>query len=201
MEQVIVKNQSEEYMVNVIRSKRKTMALQVGLDGTVVARVPNRVAKKEVLRFLDSHAAWIAAAKKKMARRQQEKQAYRSPYEIPAYDSLSKREKDEIRAHFMQRLMYYAPKIGVTFERVAIRNQKGRWGSCSSKGNLNFNCLLMLTPPEVLDSVVVHELCHRKEMNHSDKFYAEVLRVFPDYWKWDKWLKENGNLLMMRMTK
>ena len=76
MEQVIVKNQSEEYMVNVIRSKRKTMALQVGLDGTVVARVPNRVAKKEVLRFLDSHAAWIAAAKKKMARRQQEKQAY-----------------------------------------------------------------------------------------------------------------------------
>lgn len=201
MEQVIVKNQSEEYMVNVIRSKRKTMALQVGLDGTVVARVPNRVAKKEVLRFLDSHAAWIAAAKKKMARRQQEKQAYRSPYEIPAYDSLSKREKDEIQAHFMQRLMYYAPKIGVTFERVAIRNQKGRWGSCSSKGNLNFNCLLMLTPPEVLDSVVVHELCHRKEMNHSEKFYSEVLRVFPDYWKWDKWLKENGNLLMMRMTK
>ena len=62
MEQVIVKNQSEEYMVNVIRSKRKTMALQVGLDGTVVARVPNRVAKKEVLRFLDSHAAWIGAA-------------------------------------------------------------------------------------------------------------------------------------------
>ena len=131
-------------MVNVIRSKRKTMALQVGLDGTVVARVPNRVAKKEVLRFLDSHAAWIAAAKKKMARRQQEKQAYRSPYEIPAYDSLSKREKDEIWAHFMQRLMYYAPKIGVTFERVAIRNQKGRWGSCSSKGNLNFNYRLQI---------------------------------------------------------
>ena len=94
LEQVIVKNQSEEYMVTVIRSKRKTMALQVGLDGTVVARVPNRVAKKEVLRFLDSHAAWIAEAKQKMARRQQEKQAYRSPYEIPAYDALSKSEKD-----------------------------------------------------------------------------------------------------------
>ena len=61
--------------------------------------------------------------------------------------------------------------------------------------------LNMLTPPEVIDSVVVHELCHRKEMNHSDKFYAEVLRVFPEYWKWDKWLKKNGSLLMMRMTK
>ena len=69
-------------------------------------------------------------------------------------------------------------------------------GSCSSKGNLNFNCLLMLAPPKVLDSVVVHELCHRKEMNHSKRFYAEVLRVFPDYWAQDKWLKENGNILM-----
>ena len=172
MEQVIVKNQSEEYMVNVIRSKRKTMALQVGLDGTVVARVPNRVAKKEVLRFLDSHAAWIAAAKKKMARRQQEKQAY---------DSLSKREKDEIWAHFMQRLMYYAPKIGVTFERVAIRNQKGRWGSCSSKGNLNFNYRLHYLPQELMDYVVVHELSHRIHMNHSRDFWALVGQYDKDY--------------------
>ena len=100
-----------------------------------------------------------------------------------------------------ERVKYYAPKVGVTYGRITIRNQRSKWGSCSSKGNLNFNCLLMLTPPEVLDSVVVHELCHRKEMNHSEKFYSEVLRVFPDYWKWDKWLKENGNLLMMRMTK
>lgn len=77
-----------------------------------------------------------------------------------------------------------------------IRRQKSRWGSCSNKGNLNFNCLLMLTPPEAIDSVVVHDLCHRKEINHSDKFYAEVLRVFPMYWEQDKWLKENGDILM-----
>ena len=84
--------------------------------------------------------------------------------------------------------------------RVTIRNQKSKWGSCSSKGNLNFNCLLMLTPPEVLDSVVVHELCHLKEMNHSPRFYAEVRRVFPDYDKWDRWLKEHGAAIMRRMT-
>ena len=100
-----------------------------------------------------------------------------------------------------ERVKYYAPLVGVTYGRITIRNQKSRWGSCSAKGNLNFNCLLMLTPPEVIDSVVVHELCHRKEMNHSDRFYAEVLRVFPDYWKWDKWLKENGDILMVMMTK
>ena len=68
------------------------------------------------------------------------------------------------------------------------------------KGNLNFNCLLMLAPPEVLDSVIVHELCHRKVMNHSDKFYAEVLRAFPNYRICSKWLKENGDMLIMRMT-
>ena len=100
-----------------------------------------------------------------------------------------------------ERVRYYAPKIGVTYGRITIRNQRSKWGSCSSKGNLNFNCLLMLTPPEVIDSVVVHELCHRKEMNHSEKFYSEVLRVFPGYWEWDKWLKENGDLLMKRMPK
>lgn len=98
-----------------------------------------------------------------------------------------------------ERVRYYAPLVGVTYGRITIRNQKTRWGSCSSKGNLNFNCLLMLTPPEVIDSVVVHELCHRKEMNHSKRFYEEVYRVYPEYDKWNKWLKENGNALISRL--
>ena len=97
------------------------------------------------------------------------------------------------------RVAHYARLLGVTCGRITIRNQRTRWGSCSSKGNLNFNCLLMLTPPEVVDSVIVHELCHLKEMNHSDRFYREVLRIYPDYWRWDKWLKENGDLIMMRL--
>ena len=88
--------------------------------------------------------------------------------------------------HIPERVRHYAPLVGVSFGRITIRNQRSLWGSCSAKGNLNFNCLLMLTPPEVIDSVIVHELCHRKEMNHSKAFYAEVRRVFPDYWKWDK---------------
>ena len=88
--------------------------------------------------------------------------------------------------------------IGVTYKRITIRKQKSRWGSCSAKGNLNFNCLLMLTPPEVIDSVVVHELCHRKEMNHSQRFYEEVLRVFPEYKQWDRWLKKNGTAILLR---
>ena len=95
-----------------------------------------------------------------------------------------------------ERVAYYAEKVGVTYGRITIRNQKTRWGSCSSKGNLNFNCLLMLAPPEVMDSVVVHELCHLKQMNHSKKFYDEVLRVMPDYRARQKWLKEHGAELL-----
>ena len=103
-------------------------------------------------------------------------------------------------AYIPPRVAYYANRMGVTYGRITIRNQKTRWGSCSSNGNLNFNCLLMLTPPEVIDSVIVHELAHRKEMNHSQRFYDEILKVFPDYRKYDRWLKENGPVLIRRMT-
>ena len=99
-----------------------------------------------------------------------------------------------------ERVAYYAPRVGVSYGRITIRNQRTRWGSCSGKKNLNFNCLLMLTPPEVLDSVVVHELCHILEMNHSKRFYENVLRVYPDYYKNHAWLKENGGALLRRMT-
>ena len=93
-------------------------------------------------------------------------------------------------------MAYYAPAVGVTYDRITIRSQRTRWGSCSSRGNLNFNCLLMLAPEKVVDYVVVHELCHRKEMNHSPRFWAEVERILPDYRQSKRWLKENGQSLM-----
>ena len=99
------------------------------------------------------------------------------------------------------RAAHYAAIMGVDFNRITIRNQTTRWGSCSAKKNLNFNALLMLTPGEVIDSVIVHELAHLKHMDHSQAFYAEVLRVYPDYRKWDRWLKKNGELLMRRLPR
>ena len=91
-----------------------------------------------------------------------------------------------------QRVAFFAAQMGVNYGRITIRNQKTRWGSCSQAGNLNFNCRLMKMPPEVLDYVVVHELCHRKQMNHSRAFWEEVEKVLPDYRVTRQWLKQNG---------
>ena len=176
-----------------IRSNRKTIAIEVHPDGILV-RAPFPATISQIENFLTSRADWIKKAQSKIAA---------APTPPPVENPLSMEEIRELANRALQvipeRVRHYAPLVGVNFGRITIRNQRSRWGSCSAKGNLNFNCLLMLTPPEVIDSVVVHELCHRKEMNHSKAFYSEALRVFPDYWKWDKWLKENGDKLMRRM--
>ena len=177
----------------IIRSNRRSLGLEVNTEGLIV-RAPIIATDAEINSFVSEHKAWIEKSLKKVAEKQKTLENL-EPLTMEDIRVLA----DKALKVIPERVRYYAPKVGVTYGRITIRNQRSRWGSCSSKGNLNFNCLLMLTPPEVIDSVVVHELCHRREMNHSDRFYAEVLRVFPDYWKWDKWLKENGSTLMKRM--
>ena len=174
----------------IIRSSRKSISASVK-DGVLTVRAPLFTTDADIARFFEKHRAGIDRLVKKAEERENEKVSVRklTPDES---DELYEKAKEVIP----ERVAYYARLIGVTDGRITIRRQRSRWGSCSSKGNLNFNCLLMLTPPEVIDSVVVHELCHRKEMNHSKRFYAEVLRVFPDYRKADKWLKENGHRIM-----
>lgn len=105
--------------------------------------------------------------------------------------TLSKRALERIR----ERLDRFAPRIGVDFGRVTVRDQRSRWGSCSSKGNLNFNWKLIMAPPEVLDYVVIHELCHRIEFNHSPRFWQLVRGQMPEYEDWKKWLKNHGGEL------
>lgn len=80
-----------------------------------------------------------------------------------------------------ERLAYFAPQCEVAYTRVAIRNQRRRWGSCSSLGNLNFNYRVIFLPAQLCDYVIVHELCHLKQLNHSQKFWDEVGKVMPDY--------------------
>ena len=99
---------------------------------------------------------------------------------------LRQRAKEKLR----ERVEYYASEMGVTYNRIFIKEQKTRWGSCSSSGNLNFNWKLILIDEELLDYVVVHELAHRKQMNHSQQFWQEVEKILPDYKERRRRLKE-----------
>ena len=181
-----------------IRSRRKTLAIEIKSDGRVLVRAPMRCPKRDIERFLLEKSAWITDHRAKvLARRAQEESNPVSPLTDAQLRNLKKRASLVIP----ERVAHFAPLIGVDYGAITIRSQKTRWGSCSSKGNLNFHCLLLLAPPEVLDYVVVHELCHRKQMNHSPRFWAEVGRVLPDYKIRVKWLKENGSRLMLLLRK
>jgi len=94
-----------------------------------------------------------------------------------------------------KRVRFWAEQMGESFGKITIKNQKKRWGSCSSARNLNFNYRLVMAPQEVMDYVVVHELCHLRQMNHSAAFWKEVEMVLPDYKVHKKWLERNGELL------
>lgn len=174
-----------------ICSNRRTIAVEIR-NGRVIVRAPQRMSKAEIERFVASKADWI---NKHLEVAKQRQSVPVQPFTAAEIQQLA----DAALKDIPQRVQKYVAIIGVTVGRITIRNQKTRWGSCSSKGDLNFNCLLMLCPEEIRDYVVVHELCHRKELNHSSRFWNEVARVMPDYAQRRKWLKENGGNLIARL--
>ncbi len=185
----------ENAEVSVIRSGRKTVSIQVK-PNEVIIRAPMRMKEKEIEKFVESKRNWIEKHLKSLSEKQKALENI-EPYSDEEIRSFIKKAKEIIP----KKVEFYAEKIGVTYNRITIRCQRTRWGSCSSKGNLNFNCLLVLLPDEIIDSVIVHELCHRKHMNHSAKFYEEVEKVFPEYRKCHEWLNRNGSKYMSRIPR
>ncbi len=170
-----------------VRSDRKSISIRIKPDGQVEVRCPRRMSGAAVQTFVDSKRDWILGHLAKL-----------TPVQRLTDRELEALRK-QTRALIEQRVSHYAPMVGVTYGRIAIRAQHTRWGSCSAKGNLNFNCLLALTPPEVLDYVVVHELCHRKELNHSPRFWQAVEQLLPDYKRSRAWLKAHGRELIAKL--
>lgn len=185
--------------IEVIRSKRKTLAIEIRPDMRVVVRAPEKIPQNEIMKFVEEKQNWI---KKHLVQMYFKAEEIKKQKKEPALTNADIGKLcQKALSVIPDKVKYYAEIMGVTYGRITIRNQKTRWGSCSSKGNLNFNCLLMLMPDKVLDYVVVHELCHLKQMNHSKKFWKEVERYMPDYKNYKKWLNENGGALIERMLR
>ncbi len=170
------------------KSKRKNVSIYVYPDGNILVRAPLFVTKKELLKLVEKKAEWMLV-------KQQEaiEKAKQRPVRIYTEEekAVYKKQLKEIIQNRVELYAAYIPEAA-RINRIVIKEQKKRWGSCSSKGNLNFNWKLIFAPPEIIDYVVVHEMCHLKYMNHSRLFWGEVEKVLPDYKERRKWLMEQG---------
>lgn len=190
----MIKMKIGEYNVEVRRTKRKSATIKITADMQIVVFVPLYVSDNEIERMVISKSKWIDEHMLKVQSTVDE----RSKLEKITFEQV-KELADQAVEYIPKRVKYYAEKENFVYNKITIKNLVSRWGSCSTKGNLNFNCLLMLTPDYVIDYIVVHELCHLREMNHSEKFWAEVEKIIPDYQRAELWLKQNGGNLISRM--
>ena len=174
----------------ILRSRRKTIAIEVTPAGTVVVRCPQRMSRRDIQHFVDSKHHWISSH---LSRIQQT--GLQPVFSGEELQEMVQWAKDTLP----ERVAFWAARAGVTYGRITVRRQRTRWGSCSAGGDLSFNCLLAMMPEAVLDYIIVHELCHRRHMNHSSDFWAEVARLLPDYQSSRIWLKNEGGKLIARL--
>ena len=186
----------ENKKYTIIKSFRKSYSITVERDGTVTIRAPFFMSERKIREIFEERKEWIEKAQKKIASRSERLNSL-----TPITSSEIKTLKVTAKPIITKKVRHFADKMGVEYGKITIRCQKTRYGSCSAKGNLNFNCLIMLMPEKIIDYVIVHELCHIKEMNHSRRFWNVVESVLPDYKERRKWLKLNGNILIERMVK
>lgn len=167
------------------RQNRKTLAISITEDAGLMVKAPLAMPEKEIEGFINQRRFWIYKQAKRVLA-QIEHRPDRSAEELRMLQK-------KAAAVLQEKTAYYAKVLGVTCQRIRIGDQKTFWGSCSSQGRISYNWHLVLMPEKIQDYVVVHELCHLLEMNHSPKFWSFVEEIIPDYRERRKWLKEHGN--------
>lgn len=216
----------------IIRSKRKTISLQVSDEATLIVRAPFKVSEEIINRVILKHSNWIEKKKKEMQLRDikfSKKEFVNGEgfLYLGNYYRLRLVENQEISLNFKngfylskeylanaeeifidwykgrayekisERVKLYAQKRGFKYNKINITNAQKRWGSCSCRNNLNFSWRLVMAPLPVIDYVIVHELVHLDEKNHSKTFWNKVKMLITDYKKHQEWLKRNGHLLRL----
>ena len=216
----------------IIRSKRKSIAIIIERDGTLVVRAPLRATKVQIEALLAKKEQWIkekqelnrslwkALAPKTFSdgedflflgksyplaivKNQEQDLVFKDGFYLSrsawktAKAVFEKWYREQARQILTERVDLYAQRNGFSFQKIRINSARTRWGSCSAKGSLNFPWRLAMAPLSVIDYVVIHELAHLHEKNHSRKFWAKVASLMPDYKQRREWLKRNGNTLKL----
>lgn len=181
----------------IVRSKRRSIGFEVRPGGKITVRIPMRASVNTVKEIIEDKKDWLY----EMYLRQKDKIDTDSLREAERNDPrtayLEKKYRQAAKRYIYERVEYYIEMIGGHYSSIRIGDQKTRWGSCSNNGTLSFSWRLMLAPPRVLDYVVIHEICHLTYMDHSKNFWDLVSVYDPDYKEHRKWLKENGDSLIL----
>lgn len=216
----------------IIRSKRKTFALEIKQDATLIVRAPEYASAEAIQRVVYKKRFWIREKQEFMRRKYRkitpkefvngEGFLYlgkfhklnivdnaKSPLNFNGVFELSRDHiqqakellidwyKEQAYTKISERISWYSSISGLSYNRISITDAQKRWGSCSPGGNLNYSWRLIMAPLRVVDYVVVHELAHLEEKNHSDKFWSKLRIMLPEYEQHKKWLEENGHLLVL----
>jgi hypothetical protein len=217
----------------IIRSKRKTLALEVARDATLIVRAPEKTPLKYIERLIYKKRFWIRE-KQKVAKERYQRiipkefvngegflylgntyrlsivneevfpplvfdREFRLAKKFLPYtrDMFVKWYKEQAYFKIKERLEWYSTLSGIKYNKFSITDAQKRWGSCSTKGDLRFSWRLIMAPLSVIDYVVIHELTHLVEKNHSKKFWNKIRLIFPNYGESRRWLKNNEHLLIL----
>ncbi|HET8581183.1 MAG TPA: M48 family metallopeptidase [Candidatus Paceibacterota bacterium] len=161
------------YVLKRFRRSRHVRIL-VHADASVVVTAPPRIPASVIERFVAEQAAWVT-------QRQRQVRAFAQTPLGTTDPAAYRAHKEKARKLAAWRLAVFNERYGFRYGRISIRNQKSRWGSCTHAGNLSFNYKIALLPQRLADYVIVHELCHVRELNHGPRFWALVARTIPDY--------------------
>ena len=162
--------------IHIKKSLRKSLSMRFDAHWVLQVNAPLFVTKKQIQDFINKNTSWIEKQKNLS------KQKMLSESEIEEL-------KQKAKAYIPERVEYLAAKYGFEYEKIRITSARTRWGSCSSRKTLSFSCRLMQYRVECIDYVIIHELCHLRQMNHSSRFWQEVETIMPEYKKWERILK------------
>jgi len=207
--------------VTIVRASRRTVSLQIQADGSLLVKAPHRMLKQDVSRFLEEHHDWIiknvAKVKATLKNKRADDQYFYlgktvtltpgnytkisvvgDTLQFP--QSLIFRKEKELRSWYSKEATRvitaqtdkYALEMGTTYNEIAFSDTKSQWGRCTRDNRLQFNWRLIMAPLLTLNYVVIHELAHTLEKNHTQNFWMKVRNINPSYRQQIKWLKENG---------